>query len=182
VSTTEPAGRVFVALLRGVNVGRNRRVRMADLRDALTAAGFGRVRTLLNSGNVVLDAPGVDAGVVERGVHDAVLACSGHDVAVVVRTAARLADVVARTPLADPPDGSRFLVAFLADPAAELEPPELADDSTEQWWRRGGELYVWCPDGLTESALLGASSGRGGPTVTVRNWNTVTALARLSAS
>ena len=61
MSTTEQApgdaaGDVFVALLRGINVGRNRRIRMADLREALTAAGFGRVRTLLQSGNVVLDS------------------------------------------------------------------------------------------------------------------------------
>ena len=80
-TTDEPRDGVAVALLRGINVGRHRRIKMADLREALTAAGFERVRTLLQSGNVVLDAPGVPPEEVERRVHDAVLAFSGFDVA-----------------------------------------------------------------------------------------------------
>jgi uncharacterized protein (DUF1697 family) len=183
VSTTEQApgdaaGDVFVALLRGINVGRNRRIRMADLREALTAAGFGRVRTLLQSGNVVLDAAGATSAEVGRRVHDAVLACSGFDVAVVVRTAAELADVVARSPLPEPEDGARYVVAFLAGPAEEIEPPELPEGSREQWWRSGREVYVWCPDGLLGSPVMEHFTGRDAP-VTVRNWNTVTGLARL---
>lgn len=176
----EPADAVFVALLRGINVGRNRRIRMADLREALGAAGFGRVRTLLQSGNVVLDAPGVTPGEVERRVHDAVLAGSGFDVAVVVRTAAELADVVVRSPLAAPEDGARYLVAFLAGPAADVDLPELPEGSQEQWWRSGREVYVWCPGGLLESPLMQHFAGRNAAVATVRNWNTVTALARLA--
>ena len=48
-----------VALLRGVNVGAAKRVAMADLRALVEGLGYGGVRTLLNSGNVVYDAPGV---------------------------------------------------------------------------------------------------------------------------
>jgi uncharacterized protein (DUF1697 family) len=171
-----------VALLRGINVGRNRRIKMADLRDALTAAGFGRVRTLLQSGNVVLDAPGVAPEEVERRVHDAVLARSGFDVAVRVRTAAELADVVARSPLPDPPDGARYVVAFLDGQADDVDLPELPEGNGEQWWRSGREIYVWCPGGLLESAVMEHFAGRrSAATATVRNWNTVTALAKLSA-
>ena len=176
-----PAGDgVFVALLRGINVGRNRRIKMADLREALTAAGFGAVRTLLQSGNVVLEAPGASPDEVERRVHDAVLACSGFDVAVVVRTASELADVVTRSPMPDPEDGARYVVAFLAGPAEEVEPPELPEGSRERWWRSGREVYVWCPDGLLGSPVMDHFAGRDAP-VTVRNWNTVTGLARLVA-
>jgi uncharacterized protein (DUF1697 family) len=186
VSTTEQAAHdaaegVFVALLRGINVGRNRRIRMADLREALAAAGFGRVRTLLQSGNVVVDAPGATADEVGRRVHDAVLACSGFDIAVVVRTAAELADVVVRSPLPEPEDGARYLVAFLAGSAGDVGLPDLPDGSRERWWRSGREVYVWCPDGLMASPLMQHFSGRDAAAATVRNWNTVTALARLSA-
>lgn len=45
----------FVALLRGVNVGRGNRLPMADLRAQLAALGYTNVRTLLNSGNAVFD-------------------------------------------------------------------------------------------------------------------------------
>jgi uncharacterized protein (DUF1697 family) len=183
VSTTEePRDDVAVALLRGINVGRNRRIKMADLREALTDAGFGRVRTLLQSGNVVLDAPGVPPEDVERRVHDAVLARSGFDVDVVVRTAAELAAVVDRSPMPDPPDGARFVVVFLNGPAAHVELPELREDSGEQWWRSGREIYVWCPNGLLDSPVMEHFGGRRATVpATVRNWNTVTGLARLSA-
>ena len=181
-TTEEPRDDVAVALLRGINVGRNRRIKMADLREALTAAGFGRVRTLLQSGNVVLDAPGVAPAEVERRVHDAVLAFSGFDVAVVVRSARELAAVVDHSPMPDPPDGARYVVVFLNGSADEVELPDLREDSGEQWWRSGRELYVWCPNGLLDSPVMEHFGGRR-PTVpaTVRNWNTVAALARLSA-
>jgi uncharacterized protein (DUF1697 family) len=183
VSTTdEPADGVAVALLRGINVGRNRRIKMADLREALTAAGFGRVRTLLQSGNVVLDAAGVSPEDVERRVHDAVHAFSGFDVEVVVRTAAELAAVVDRSPMPDPPDGARYLVVFLNGPAADVELPDLREDSGEQWWRSDREIYVWCPNGLLDSPVMEHfGGGRATVPATVRNWNTVTGLARLSA-
>ena len=183
MSTTDsPGDGVAVALLRGVNVGRNRRMKMADLREALTAAGFGRVRTLLQSGNVVLDAPAVAPEEVERRVHDAVLEFSGFDVAVVVRTAHELAAVVERSPMPEPPDGARYLVAFLAGAADDVELPGLPPGSDEQWWRSGREIYVWCPGGLLESPLMEHFGARRATVpATVRNWNTVTALARLSA-
>lgn len=175
----EPSADVFVALLRGINVGRNRRIRMADLRSALEAAGFGRVRTVLQSGNVVLDAPGASAAEVSRRVHDAVLTASGFDVAVLVRTGHQLAGVVSRSPMPAPPDGSRFFVAFPDRPAATVERPPLPVGSEEQWWPEGQEIYVWCPGGLLESPLMSAFAGRHAVHATVRNWNTVTALARL---
>src|ERR1035441_1121009 len=46
----------FVALLRGINVGANKRIAMADLRELLTGLGFTDVRTLLQSGNAVFTA------------------------------------------------------------------------------------------------------------------------------
>jgi uncharacterized protein (DUF1697 family) len=181
-ATADPGDGVAVALLRGINVGRNKRIKMADLREALTAAGFGRVRTVLQSGNVVLDAPGVPPAEVERRVHDAVLEFSGFDVAVLVRTAAELAVVVERSPMPDPADGSRYLVAFLAGPADEVELPDLPKDSDEQWWPSGREIYVWCPGGLLESPLMEHfGARRAAVSATVRNWNTVLALAKLTA-
>ena len=178
----------YVALLRGINVGRNKRIGMADLRAALTEAGFGDVRTLLQSGNVVLTAPvdaPVDAAAVAAGVERVVLERFGHDVRVIVRTADELARVVAESPLPEPEDGSRFLVAFLSgapDPGAFRE-PELPEGSRERWWPRGAEVYVWCPDGLQNSPIMD-HFGRHplAVDVTVRNWNTVTKLAALAGT
>jgi uncharacterized protein (DUF1697 family) len=82
----------------------------------------------------------------------------------------------------DPPDGARYLVVFLNGPADDVELPDLREDSGEQWWRSGREIYVWCPNGLLDSPVMEHFGGRRATVpATVRNWNTVTGLARLSA-
>ena len=46
----------YVALLRGINVGGNNKVVMSELREQIAAAGFGHVRTYINSGNLLFEA------------------------------------------------------------------------------------------------------------------------------
>ena len=46
----------YVALLRGINVGGNNKVVMSELREQIEAAGFGHVRTYINSGNLLFEA------------------------------------------------------------------------------------------------------------------------------
>ncbi|HVN12343.1 MAG TPA: DUF1697 domain-containing protein [Kineosporiaceae bacterium] len=176
----------YVALLRGVNVGKNKRIGMPALRQALADHGFQDVATMLVSGNAVLTPPaGRDGGpdAVAIDVERVVLATFGHDVRVVVRTADELAEVVAACPLPEPANGSRFMVAFLADrpepgALADPEPTMIKDDV---WWPRDREIYLWCPDGLVNSPAMAHLERLDlGVPVTVRNWNTVTKLAALA--
>ena len=46
----------YVALLRGINVGKAKRVAMADLREVIESLGYTNARTLLNSGNAVFES------------------------------------------------------------------------------------------------------------------------------
>ena len=50
-----PNSKKYVLLLRGINVGGNKKVPMAELKKALAALGFENIKTLLNSGNVVFE-------------------------------------------------------------------------------------------------------------------------------
>jgi uncharacterized protein (DUF1697 family) len=65
-----------VALIRGINVGRAKRVSMAQLRAVLEDLGFGEVRTLLNSGNVVFTARGIKPQLAAARMEDALSARS----------------------------------------------------------------------------------------------------------
>jgi uncharacterized protein (DUF1697 family) len=174
----------YVALLRGINVGKAKRVPMPGLRAALEDAGYVDVRTLLVSGNVVLTPPdGRGPGRVADDVSRAVLQGWGHDVRVIVRTAEEIADVVAACPMPDPENGSRLMVAFLADaPAAgAVTAPDPAVIGDDQWWAREREIYVWCPKGLLDSPAMAHLNALAlGVDVTVRNWNTVGRLAALA--
>ena len=176
----------YVALLRGINVGRNKRVGMPALRQALADAGYEQVSTLLVSGNVVLGPPGGrDAGpdAVVADVERVVRETFGHDVRVVVRTAEELADVVSACPRPEPENGSRFMVAFLADEPAPgaLPAPDPATLEDDEWWSRGREVYMWCPKGVMDSPAMAHLERLDlGVPVTVRNWNTVVKLAALA--
>lgn len=164
----------LVALLRGINVGGHRRVKMADLRERLESAGYADVRTHLQSGNVVLRTER-DA---ERVAAD-VRAATGVDADVLVRTAAQIAAVVAGNPFPEVTDGAKLHVAFLdGEPAL----PD-GDFAPEAFVLAGSELYLSLPGGMRDSPLMKAlTERRMGVTATVRNWNTVTALHELSRS
>jgi uncharacterized protein (DUF1697 family) len=175
----------YVALLRGINVGKAKRVPMPGLRTALEGAGYTDVRTLLVSGNVVLTPPdegGPDA--IAEDVSRVVRQGWGHDVRVIVRTAEEIAGVVRGCPVPEPENGSRFMVAFLshAPAAGALKPPDADAIGDDGWWARDREVYVWCPKGLLDSPAMAYLTALDlGVDVTVRNWNTVVKLAALAS-
>ena len=105
-------------MLRGINLGPNRRVPMAELRALLTDAGYEDVRTYVQSGNIVLRSSQPVARL-ERDVAGLLHDRFGFEVPVVGRTAAQLAKVVARNPLGDVADDpKRYQVSFLSAPLA----------------------------------------------------------------
>src|SRR5688500_18463394 len=103
-----------IALLRGINLGARNRVPMAGLRDLLGELGYPDARTLLQSGNVVIDprdAPETGAGRLEQAVAERFDVRSD----VIVRTGRELKAVVRANPLGATADApKRYMVAFLA--------------------------------------------------------------------
>ena len=171
----------YVALLRGINVGRNKRVAMADLRALLANLGFTDVRTHLNSGNALFTAPDTRTTELVDRITAAIAEGLGLDVRCVVLTADELRAAIAAHPFADvATNGSRMMAWFCSAPpdpdgAAMREALALDPDNARLV---GAVLYQWCPDGL-----MGAPPVAGGiepeVVVTSRNWNTVTKLAEL---
>jgi uncharacterized protein (DUF1697 family) len=173
-----------VLLLRGINLGAVRRVPMAELRALLSDAGYGEVATHLLSGNVVLDSPASPAKL-ESAVAALISDHFGFTVPVCARSSSQLAEVLARDPLpggADDP--KRYQVTFLAEPAPEATIARLQSLTTgeERLAAHGRELYTLHPDGIARSKLAKALTARElGASATVRNWATVTALARMAS-
>jgi uncharacterized protein (DUF1697 family) len=171
-----------VALLRGINVGGNKKVPMAQLRELLQGLGHDDVVTHLQSGNVVLASPRKAADL-ERELQKEISAHFGFEVAVLVRTKSQLAKVVKANPFPEAlREPSRLFVLFLsappkADRARAIDP---ADYEPDRFHVAGREIYLWCPEGLHSSKLAQALSDRRlGVTTTARNWNTVTKLVEL---
>ena len=171
-----------VALLRGVNVGTAKRVAMADLRNLVEKLGFGDVRTLLNSGNVVftlrVGSSGDAATRIERAiatrlhVETRVTVLKGKDVAAAVRD----------NPLASVADDpSRLLLLASPDPKAlgQLKPLLKERWAPEAFALGPRVAYLWCAKGLVDSPLWAAANRQLKDTGTARNLATMTKLVAL---
>jgi uncharacterized protein (DUF1697 family) len=171
-----------VALLRGINIGRARRVAMADLRDLFADIGYRDARTVLNSGNVVFRAPGATGAAAAR-LEAALVAHLGVPARVTVLTAGEFETAAVGDPLAGTArDPSRLLLAFLADPA---DRPKLAPLAEQDWTPEAFAIgdraaYLWCPDGVIASRLAKALDRALGDAVTTRNQATVAKVLALA--
>jgi len=180
--TTKPTR--YVALLRGINVGRARQVGMPRLAEVLRARGHENVRTHLRSGNVVLDSPLGEADLV-ADLEKAIEREFGFAVPVIVRTGAELAAVIDGDPFPTvATDPARYLVTFLPEPPAAAKVTALPPvEGGGEYLVRGRELYLWLPDGFANTPLAAWKWDRLlGVAGTGRNWNTVTKLGELAGS
>ncbi|WP_418277648.1 DUF1697 domain-containing protein [Isoptericola jiangsuensis] len=186
----------YVVLLRGVNVGGNRRVPASDLRSAAADAGLHDARTYANSGNLVAagsavddgagpDAPTADVTDVADALASALAGRVGLEVPLLVVTAARLERLVAAVP---------FPETAHEDPARlqlHLGPRDVDDDGLARLAARHdgperlataeGALYVHYVDGLGRTRLNGPRIDEAAGTWTTgRNWRTVTRLVAMA--
>jgi uncharacterized protein (DUF1697 family) len=174
------AATTWVALLRGINVGRNKRVAMADLRSLVEGLGHGDVSTLLQSGNVVFTTPGrASEATLARGIEKAITSVLDLKVRVFARSVADLRKVVDANPFeAAPGRGKDVHVAFFERNVAkatlaDLRPEDYAPDELAVGDR---VLYFRYRSGLMGSALPKLLETVLDDPGTSRNWNTVTKL------
>jgi uncharacterized protein (DUF1697 family) len=172
-----------VALIRGINVGRAKRVAMADLRKLVESLGFGEVRTVLNSGNVVFSTPRAAPGDAGARIEKALATKLGVSARVTVLTAKEVAAAVTENPLLDvAKNPSRLLVVALSNPAdrPKLEPLSEQDWAPEVLAIGARVAYLWCAEGILASRLAEAVSRILGDAMTARNWATVMKLHALT--
>jgi uncharacterized protein (DUF1697 family) len=172
----------WAALLKGVNVGGNRKIPMADLRAFLEGLGYTDVKTLLASGNAVFDTEEQDSAKLESRLEQEAKAKLGLDTGWLLRSHAELAAVVNANPFADAAKAHphHLLVHFHRDPFP-LSLLPLTHDGPERLAAEGRELFVDYPEDVGHSKLPQAMNKAKFPKLaTARNWNTVLKLVELT--
>ena len=172
----------YVALLRGINVGKAKRVPMADLRALLQELGYMDVATLLNSGNAVFRVTGKTPDKLAEEIAKAIASRLSMDVPVIVQSANELDVVAAENVLAaDAQDHSRLLVAFAQNPKTltGLAALESLVEPPERFLIGSRAAYLHCANGILESKVGAALLGKAGKQTTTRNWATVLKLLAL---
>jgi uncharacterized protein (DUF1697 family) len=176
-----------VALIRGINVGGKNPVPMARLRTALEADGFAEVGTYIQSGNVVLTAPGRS----EEAVNEAVQAVLGREfgveTVVVTLSADALSATVAEAPagFGDDPAAYRYDVIFVRPgiEPAEVLPRVRLREGVDDAWAGERALYFRRLEALrTKSHLNRVLELPEYRSMTIRNWRTTLAVQALLAA
>lgn len=172
----------YIALLRGINVGKAKRIAMADLRALLAGLGYTDVATLLNSGNVVFKAGKGAPKKLAADVSTAIATHLGIEVPVIVVPAKDFALIAKENPFATTAtEPSRLLIAFVPDAGALSAVSTIASLVTppEQFHVGTQAAYLHCARGILESKAGEALVGKAGKAATTRNWATVQKLQAL---
>jgi uncharacterized protein (DUF1697 family) len=172
---------VHIALLRAVNVGGSTPVQMAALRALLTQMGFGEVRSLLHSGNLVFGGGSPGGSSLEPALEAAIAKRFALQIDVFVRTASEWHTIVAQNPFPREAeqDPGRLVVTVLkgAPSATAWKGLDAAIRGPEVVRGVGRHAYIVYPEGTGRSRLTLALIERQlGTRGTSRNWNTVTKL------
>ncbi|BBZ71482.1 DUF1697 domain-containing protein [Mycobacterium paraseoulense] len=170
----------YAAFLRGVNVG-GVNLKMAEVARALTGAGFTHVRTILASGNVVLESSG-GAAAVRKKAEATLRERFGYDAWVLVYDLATVRAVVDAYPFEPEVDGYQSYVTFVADKAVLDELATLGEGAGphERIGVGAGVIYWQVPKGGTLDSTIGKTMGkpRYKSSTTTRNLRTLAKVLR----
>ena len=170
----------YAVFLRGVNVG-GVNLKMAEVATALGEAGFAGVRTVLATGNVLLESSAGAAAVREKA-EAALRERFGYQAWVLVYDLATVRAVLDAYPFEPEVDGYHSYVTFVADAAVLDELATLGESAgpDEKISRGEGVIYWQVPKGSTLDSVIGKTMGkpRYKSSTTTRNLRTVVKVLR----
>jgi uncharacterized protein (DUF1697 family) len=176
---------VFISLLRGINVGGHRPLKMSELRDIYEELGHERVQSYVQSGNLLFWSKEKEPASIARRIEQAIEKSFGFAPDVILRTRAEMEAVITRSPFAERKDipPSKLLVTFFerqpdSKGVAQVNAMKLPP---EEFQVLGRELYVYFPDGVGRSKFPAVRIGKMLKAAgTARNWNTVLKLLEMA--
>lgn len=172
-----------IAILRGINVGGNRKILMADLKSVCAQLGWINVQSYIQSGNLIFESEQKNSEL-ETSLQAAILEHFGHDVPVIVRTHQELQQSIQNNPfLTDQADISQLLLTFLKEhPDKDLIDSLQNPSDTDQYKLQGKDIFLFCTGKYHTSKLTNQFFEKKLKVVaTTRNWKTVMKLIELSS-
>lgn len=174
----------IISFLRGINVGGNKIIKMADLRDLYASLGFANTKTLLQSGNAVFHAETDDLAKIQKMIADGIQGKYGFDVDIMLRTPEQLEEAIANHPFTKEQldDPKKISFVYLDGEPEDTTVEELRENNSgnEIIHVKGYTLYIYYTDGKGRSKL---DNNRIQRTLKVkatdRNWNTTMKVHKL---
>lgn len=179
---------IYIALLRGINVGGKNIIKMADLKQMFEAMGFCKVKTYIQSGNVLFKS-NEDEELLRKKIEHEIEVTFGFSVIVILRTAAELEQIIENCPFSKDAileaelssEGESLYVSLLTHtPSQEkIEYLKAYKSEKEEYQIKGREVFLLFRHSIRKSKLANNLHKLDVP-ATVRNWKTINKLAVLA--
>jgi uncharacterized protein (DUF1697 family) len=165
----------YLALLRGINVSGHKILKMKELTESLTDAGYKDVKTYIQSGNVIFTST-KKSSALPNEISDIILKSFGHEVDVMVRSKKELENAVKNAPFKKKDLIKKLYVTFLEEKltAENIKLLNSLSNPTETFFVTGKEIYtVRDPELPFDRTTLGTFDKKLKVPTTSRNWNVV---------
>lgn len=168
----------YIAMLRGINVGGHKKIKMDLLLNLYESLGFTNIKTYIQSGNVIFDSPNLNIQELTEKIEEKIKSSFSFEISVFIRTKNELQKIIENNPF-QKEDLSKLFVAFLSD--NPIDPPlseiNKVKDDLEKYIILGKEIYLYYPNGVSNTKLSNNFLEKKlKVSATTRNWNTVNAL------
>lgn len=176
----------YIAMLRGINVGANRKVPMADLKNLCAKLGLLNVQTYIQSGNLIFElAKPQSISALEESLHQAISETFGFDIPVIVRTSEEMEKSCSTNPFLKEKDADieKLYLTFLKEttPSELIEKIKDFQYLPDRYEIIGNDVFVYCPNGYGRTKITNDFFEKKlKVAATTRNWKTVMKLLEMS--
>jgi len=176
---------VYIAMLRGINIGPHKRMKMEKLRASCEGLGFAKVKTYIQSGNVIFSYGKLSSGALSKKMGECIVSDFGFSADVISRTRDEMKRIIGENPFTKERgiDVSKLHVVFLPQPptAAALKKLKELTLAPDRAHPSGNEIYFYFPNGVSGSSVWKHPLDRVLSVAgTMRNWNTVNKLYEMA--
>ena len=173
----------YISLLRGINVGGQKKVPMQQLKGLYEKLGFTGVQTYIQSGNVIFTSNEKDAAKLREKIEGAIKKEFGFEVLVFIRTKDDFEKIVKNNPFTKQETESTYVTLLSQAPAeipADLDKFKAPND---KYKIINDVIYFYCPDGYGKTKLSNnLFEKKLNVNATTRNWNTINKLIQIAIS
>ena len=179
--------KTYIALLRGINVGGHKKIKMADLRLLLEGLGYKEIMTYIQSGNIIFNSLEEDRDKLENQISEAIIDHYGFEVPVLVKTKTEINKILDNNPYNDPEDLATNKIYFVL----LQEIPQKEDIEATSAIIFENEKFMITPECVFLRCDLGAGKAKCGINffesklkiaATSRNYRSMTKLSELSSN
>ncbi|MCZ8517840.1 DUF1697 domain-containing protein [Paenibacillus filicis] len=179
---------IYIAFLRGINVGGHNKIKMAELKNIFQSIGCKRVQTYIQSGNVLFESA-EDADTLRKRIEQETAKVFSFTLTVILRTSLELERIIENCPFTEAvlkeaevsTDVETFYVSILLEPPTQegIKQVSAFQNENDEFRINGREVYLLLRDGVRNSKLANNLYKLNVPS-TMRNWKTINKLNALA--